>query len=68
MLKSIFPKVLFVAAILMVITAGNYLFEEEPQDNTSVAASATNNQGEAKPADEEPADDEPADIEEETYE
>ena len=30
MLKSVLPKVLFVAAIVGIIAAGNYFFKEDP--------------------------------------
>lgn len=48
MLKSVLLKVLYIAAILAVISAGNYFFDEELQDSTSVTAPANANQ--SKPA------------------
>lgn len=52
MLKNVLPKILFVAAIVAIIAAGNYFFDEQPH----AAVVKT------KPAVEEPAADEPADA------
>ncbi len=69
MLKNVLPKILFVAAIVAIIAAGNYFFEEEPH-----AAVVKTKPAVEEPAADEPAADEPAgpaeevDLAEENYE
>lgn len=58
MLKNVLPKILFVAAIVGIIAAGNYFFEEEPHAAVIKTKPAT---VEEEPAADEPAVDEPAD-------
>ncbi len=50
MLKSVLPKVLFVAAIVGIIAAGNYFFKEDPVTVAVKAAPAESQEPSDEPA------------------
>jgi len=52
MLKSVLPKVLFVAAIVGIIAAGNYFFKEDPATVVAAAKPATAEAEPQEPSDE----------------
>lgn len=62
MLKNVLPKILFVAAIVAIIAAGNYFFDEQPHAAVVKTKPAVEEPAADEPAADEPAADEPADA------